>query len=229
MDEINKQILKIWEEFGDIFPKEKRRYPLLFPNPKEDSILFIGINPSFSEKGFNQTLKETKFEKLNIKKFYSYPNESFNIETSIEIEELARDKHDYFKKFRKFKKEVGKEWEHLDLFFFREKTQKDAEKIIEYSKGKMNKFGKSQIELSLKAIEIINPRLIIVNNALASKIIQGYYKIESKNFEEEGFDRMIIGNKKVPIFFSSMFTGQRALDNESYRRLLWQVKKYFKK
>jgi hypothetical protein len=53
----------------------------------------------------------------------------------------------------------------------------------------------------------------------------------SMNFEFEFRDEFgtnVITNepilKNVPIFFTSMLTGQRALDNGSYERLIWHMK-----
>ena len=52
-------------------------------------------------------------------------------------------------------------------------------------------------------------------------------KITQEKFEKEGYDILEINNKKIPILFSSMLTGQRALDTHSLRRLKWHIKTIF--
>ena len=44
-------------------------------------------------------------------------------------------------------------------------------------------------------------------------------------FKEKGFDYFYLGKLKIPIFFTGMLSGQRALDRGSKRRLIWQTNK----
>ena len=72
----------------------------------------------------------------------------------------------------------------------------------------------------------ISPRVIVVFNALASKIIQEKQNIGKNNWnDEKGYDEIVIKGNKVPIFFSGMLTGQRALDDGSYKRLEWHIRR----
>lgn len=42
---------------------------------------------------------------------------------------------------------------------------------------------------------------------------------------ESGYHNLVLGSLKIPLFFSGMLTGQRALDNGSFERLKWHIKK----
>ena len=63
-----------------------------------NSILFIGINPSFNEK------KDKHFENY----FYDVH---------------LKDSHRYFKKFKDIGKQTKTQWSHFDLLFLRETNQ----------------------------------------------------------------------------------------------------------
>ena len=90
-----------------------------------------------------------------------------------------------------------------------------------------NEFVERQLKLSLEAIKDLNPSIIVVNNALASELICEKFGEEKIPFnEEEGFHTLLLNNgNKIPIFFSSMLSGQRALDKHTYKRLIWHIKK----
>lgn len=92
-----------------------------------------------------------------------------------------------------------------------------------------NSFGKKQIEIVWYALKNINPKIIVVANALVSKIMQSYFKDYLSTFHEDmGFHTIKINDRNVPIFFSGMLTGQRALDNHTYKRLKWHIGKSVK-
>lgn len=196
-EKINKEIQEIWE-------LEKRKdIPLQFPPFKKNpDILFIGINPSI-RRG-----KEPK----------SYSE-------SLEFEKNAKnDKKDiYFKIFDNFINRNN--WEHIDLFFIRGKQKKIEEDMgfdYENDTGMMslNEFWEKQFKLSLSIIEQINPRVIVVNNALASRIIRERLEINELD-NDKGYHKL----KGIPIFFSGMLSGQRALDKHSRERLIWHVQR----
>ncbi len=117
------------------------------------------------------------------------------------------------------------------MFYFRETNQGETKKRIGYPNNKeksiLNKFALAQLDILKEIIIGINPKVIVVVNAFASDIINDYglFKINKNEFEMEGYDILEIDNKNIPIIFSSMLTGQRALDNHSLRRLKWIIKK----
>lgn len=82
-----------------------------------------------------------------------------------------------------------------------------------------------------KIIDEKKPRIFVVNNTLARDLLGQYHtqKPSTKSNHwigydfvwDEGFGTYIYKNNVF--FFTSMLTGQRALDNGSYQRLIWQI------
>ena len=170
---------------------------------------------------------------------YSYSLIFLSAESISEITEMTsiiKEVHPYFAKCREISKETGINWEHMDLFFEKETNQKNVihdyiEKESFNSKNiKLDKFAERQLEISMLAIEAIEPKIIVVINALASKILKQQYKEDklSKLDEDKGFYTVKLNNKDIPIFFSGMLTGQRALDDGSYERLKWHIRSALK-
>lgn len=56
-EHINSMILKVWNDY----------HPILYPEFRKGEILFIGLNPSFSNKAFKKILKGTENQGINIK------------------------------------------------------------------------------------------------------------------------------------------------------------------
>jgi hypothetical protein len=91
-------------------------------------------------------------------------------------------------------------------------------------------FFKKQLAISKDIIEEAIPRIVVVNNTFARDLMLGT-RGEEKLFEFEFSDVLgthkIVNNKalgEIPVFFTSMLTGQRALDNGSFERLGWHIK-----
>ncbi|MBX2947635.1 MAG: hypothetical protein KF704_00035 [Crocinitomicaceae bacterium] len=223
-NDYEKDVLEIWKKYEKlkIFSNpdfEYRKHPLLPRIVYKDSLLFIGMNPSFrkgsiipeNEKniGFYQTPKDENFKDIS-----------------------------YFEKMKEIAKYCEVDWTHLDLFFIRETSQKLIEKLS-YSNVE---FLNAQLKISFEILERAKPKLIIVSNAFASEFF-GKMKAKHKGFEKiwKGFDLNFEGknssfnykigtyeielNKKMtPIIFSGMLSGQRSLDIGSFERLKWQTK-----
>ena len=225
MTSINDEIMEIWKRAK---PENKNGLmPLFYPDFRElrkGSILFIGINPSFSERGFKSFLSDSKYGLLDFKTFYAYPNSGvFDVNKSVAIDKLAVEKHPYFRKFHEISEKIGLEWEHVDLFFIRETNQKKLKKYI-FEKGeKLNSFGLDQLAVAKKIIEKIEPRIIVVANALASRLFKVYFDAHFSVVHGCHFAKIL--GKEVPVFLTSMLTGQRALDNFTFYRLRWHIAK----
>ncbi|WP_345984407.1 hypothetical protein WCX49_07135 [Sulfurimonas sp. HSL-1656] len=216
INKLNNEINNLWNQAA--LSETLGRQPLYYHELKKNCVLFIGINPSFSSRGFESYLKDSNdFSRLNAETFYKHPNSNFDINESIEIEKEARKKYSYFKKFHV----IDEDYEHIDLFLIRETNQAKLKKII-YRKGEtLSEFAKKQIDIFHRILLEINPRVIVVANALASQIIQTEFDTQIDN--EKGCHILPINGKAVPIFYTSMLTGQRALDNFSFERLKWHL------
>jgi len=128
--------------------------------------------------------------------------------------------HPYFKKFIDISEAVGIPWSHIDLLFVRETQQFIVKDLF---KNELSRdFFEQQLIISKEIIEMTKPKVIIVNNSLA----RDYFQFETLFDKLIGTPR-IINNQVLegtPVFFTSMLTGQRALDLGSYERLKWHIK-----
>jgi len=222
MKYLNKEILDLWEEYS--VEKTNGLMPLLYSELKSNAILFIGLNPSFSERGFNSILNGSRYKDLDVKKFYAHRNKGdFDQEISIDLDRIAKKKYAYFDKFRTISSFVDLDWEHIDLFFVRETNQKNMRKKIFVKGEEPNEFGRAQLALSERLIVKSEPKLIVVANALASRLFEKQFS--TKFNDEKGCHYADINGKGIPVFLSGMLTGQRALDNFSFKRLKWHIKK----
>ena len=222
MKSINKEILKLWENKKT--SQTNGLMPLLYTEIKRNAILFVGLNPSFSERGFNSLLKGTSYENLDIKTFYAYPKSKYFDETTLfELNQKAKDEYSYFKKFKAISESININWEYVDLFFIRDTSQKNVKNKIFLKDEILNDFGSEQLKLSKRIIKESKPKLIVVANALAGRIFKNEFLPEFN--EEKGCHYIILNNSKIPVFLCSMLTGQRAIDNFSYERLKWHIKK----
>lgn len=181
----------------------------------KDSILFIGINPSYSEKKSKHNRYFINFNQEGITKGgISFP---------------------YFKKFVDISKELNTKyklnirWSHFDLLFFRETQQKFINVLMKEDEGV--EFISRQLEISKKVISRANPKLIVVSNTKARDFMNSKDERFSMGLKFKFDDNLgtykIISKTNlndVPVFFTSMLTGQRALDNGSYKRLIWHMK-----
>ena len=198
-----KKIDELWEneKFSEI--KIKERGYAIQDYIHTNSLMFIGINPSYN--GISESF------------FYN------NINNEI---------HPYFRKFQEISEIVDIPWTHFDLIFVRETQQNEIEKI--YSQQNGLDFIYKQLEISKQVIELARPKIIVVNNSLARKYLGLDKNIDRNeniwmNFTfdfDPNIGTYLISEgvlKNTPVFFTSMLTGQRALDRGSYERLMWHI------
>ena len=217
IEEINNEILTLFEK-----QENKPEYlPYLFPKDVEvnPDLLFIGINPSITKK----TRGKIKKENYNIENIH---NQEIINEIKTQDESL-RDTLPYFNKIQVMvnNNEIEK-YECIDLFYERKKTQNELLSISKNNSVEVSDFGEKQFEITKKVIEKINPKIIVVINALASKIFRNKYNITDNDFDDEigTYKKKIFNDQKTIIFFSGMISGQYPLDNGSFNRLKWHIK-----
>lgn len=189
----------------------------------EADILFLGMNPSFVSKD-----KEGGYEWTR---------------------EWTSGK-DYFKPFFNIEEELKSEynlivkWTHYDLFVFRETKQSNINKLfMKNEEGRT--FLYKQLEVLKHRLLKTRPKVIVASNALIRTFL-GMKRHEDKNGNEVGvwlgdwinfdFDKTIGSYvvsepselKGTRIFFTSMLSGQRALDLGTRERLVWHLAEVLK-
>lgn len=180
-------------------------------------ILFIGINPSYDEKNtaFNNSYR--KSEVVNISYFKAF----FYI-----ADKLLKD---YYRTIN---------WSHIDVCVFRETKQSEIGDFLMKQEGGVD-FIYQQLMVSKELIGLIKPKAIVVSNTLARRFLgkemneektsgvwMGYEFVFDKNIGTDVIQNGVL--KGTPVFFSSMLSGQRALDNGSKERLIWHLNEVLK-
>lgn len=224
-EKIIDRILDLWEkEFTDkkvATNEEIPKLPIIYDLSKiKECILFIGINPSDSDKKFGEISKGTIFVDRNKLNWKNKKIAKKNTDEILKMEKQAYEIYDYYKKSQKIAKDIGLLWGHIDLFFYRGKNQKLLKEKIYFNED-LNDFGREQLEIAIDMIDLIKPKVIVVANAEASKILKNKFSLNENNLDEDKGIHFYKG--RIPIFFSSIFSGGR-LDNGSFERLKWHIK-----
>lgn len=210
----------IWKKYKDKFKDSKIiqdvisrgiRFQYDEIKDNETRILFVGINPSFKDKD------PIKIDSTySLKTIKDKPQAYFN--AFINICNKLND--------NKTNKPIV--WYHMDLLVFRHTNQKFIETILLTNDDGVN-FVKEQINLSRVLFSYYKPEVIIVSNALARDLIKRF--IHEEDFKDEfsnelGTQELIKPNELqgVPVFYTSMLSGQRTLDKGSHERLIWHIK-----
>lgn len=221
IDAINATLREIWAQANP--DQTAGRIPLFRSKPIENCLLFVGLNPSFSETGFKQLLANTPHHGIDIHDFYRHPeSKSFDEAICMEIEDSAKDQHSYFKPLKKIAKHLEVPWDHVDLFSVRETNQNAIKRVLFTKEESLTEFGQKQLNLAEHLILKSNPIAIVVVNALGSRIFEKH--LNPAFNEELGCHLLTYSGRKVPVFFTSMLSGQRALDTYSRDRLQWHIR-----
>ncbi len=208
---VEEPLNKLWKRYKNF---DFCELPPLYPKEiKENAIIFIGINPSINEMDRKRVLSNQE----NEPHFYDLHG--------------AHKQHPYFKKFMDISLKTGLEWTHLDILYIRETQQAKVGDILKSKEGV--DFIYQQTEITQVIIdELINQKqkiFFVVNNSLARVLLGKDKSKDEKSKFWMGYDFImnedygtytLNGN---PFFFTSMLTGQRALDLGSYERLIWHI------
>jgi len=220
MDQYNKIIISLWEEYRETEPIA----PLLYPPLWKNSILFIGLNPSFNETYIR---KLTNAE--NVQEYYAFKNWNTNSDKWVKHEQESKEGnygYSYFKKFIDIQNHINKilksskRWEHIDLFYNRITSQKVLVKKLGLNVG-LTEFAEKQLEITDRILNELSPEIIIVANAQAARTFKEHYNPVWVN--ALGCYQTRLSGTTVQTHLTGMLTGQRALDNESFKSLKWLI------
>ncbi|WP_026709035.1 hypothetical protein [Flavobacterium frigidarium] len=212
---VRDSVNKLWSEFSN---EEFCKYsPHSIAEVPEEGLIFIGLNPSMIEKVRLRLVEKNdincEFHKLN-----------------SDVDKEYR----YFKKFFEVGETTNLKWGHIDVLFNRETNQGRVKSLISSVRGKQ--FIERQCKITRQVLdELIDenrPRIFVVTNSFARELL-GTFRAEEEESKANaswiGLDFVwneSLGTyfyKNNPFFFSSMLTGQRALDNGSFKRLVWHI------
>ncbi len=174
-----------------------------------DSLLFIGLNPSNTDE-----IKDN---------FYN-------------LRQVGNEYQKYWNAFEKISQELAMPWSHLDLLVIRCTSQKEIMKLFNSNVGRQFIFA--QVMISKQILLMAKPKIIVVTNSVSRELLGKNQKDGNAvwmgyNFyfdEVIGTDRIISDDilNDTPVFFTSMLSGQRALDIGSRDRLIWHIRQVLK-
>ncbi|MCM3390600.1 hypothetical protein M3649_21180 [Ureibacillus chungkukjangi] len=236
---LNKEIFNFWENDYALSSKKENYHnylPGFLTDLKERTLTIIGCNPSLNKNGYKNCFAGTPYENTDFLETISRAkntnfadNFSSNVQNLHNIEKHIVNKHQYASTLRKFANDIGiQDFDNdvtlLDLFFIRDTNQKNIEKRVR-NKDVLTTFATEQIKIMMTALNVTNPDIILIPNAFASNIFikANSNKISIKQIGELRFFTLDLAKKQVPIFFSSMISGKRALDTFSLQRLTWDM------
>lgn len=178
---IEKKLALIWRKYQRLVPSSiMKRKPIFSADGVKDSILYIGINPSYNPEDDNVFIQSDNHLSLMYGSFYQ-----------------RDDAPEYFKSLEEFASMLGKGYTHINLLYAREN---DRDALIR-SNGD---FIREQLELTYETIIKINPVAIIFFSNYCRDMIFGADRWVDPISEKDG--HFLLRGTSIPIYFSDDIT-----------------------
>ena len=195
-DYLNPKLEKIWSKY---YGNENSIAPMFPETVLKNEILFLSLNPSLST-----VIKDIEYGNTQPKP-WRFLNSNISYEENKSVP--------HFKKFFQIQNEINKNWTFLDLLYIRKSKQLD----IENSYKEEKEFILHQAKLTLEIIEEIKPKLVIVTNSFADKILHDKNQ-NILNFNAYLDDKNIYRYNNIPfITRESKFLGSRFWNTNKYK------------
>jgi hypothetical protein len=191
-----------------------KREPKFYKKPEKNKLLFIGLNPDFSIKQkHNYLIKPLNF-RANRKADIPLTKSNFDIEQ-------------YSPKYFSFLQEISEKisqngFEYCDIFLMKESNSRIVEKLV--SNDHTNPFVKEQLEILTQFIKDAKPELIIIPNAVASRIYKRTYLNKQDLKKQNGCYFTEMGERKIPTFLCGSWQYGR-LDEFTMEMIVFHIKK----
>ena len=226
VEQYNQAILSLWKLKFDNAIKSTKNTNVKFKQfcfhvkQDESPIWFFGMNPSLLDSTNEYISRTTPPDKHLFKKLE-------------EEQKYMHTKIQYFKRPKKFfinEVESPKSVVPIfhDLYPVRHTNQKEFVKFLEDNDDFCNSLDKATKNL----IDGIMPEIIVIANAKASELMQkiffGDSEAEKIKLNGETKRTYKLNGKKTDMIFSSMLSGQRALDTYSRSRLAREISETWK-
>lgn len=237
-DSYNEKIWELWQSFPDTTAREDARCPVQRSGVGDPDIVFVGMNPSFSEDWVQKCLDEAltqpqfaNFKGIDPNQLFAFDSEAGNRRALIKaVDAISEEIHPYHTALASFAKSIGNElnlaWSAFDLFGWRETSQKAFLFRIHESKDRIRPFFRRQLDLVFETLRQVRPRAVVVANANACHILLKYH-VPGATFDPESCAYQFKETDRLPFYFSGMLSGQRALDTYSRERLAWHLRELF--
>jgi len=174
---ISDNLAKIWSKYSNSVDKEIiNRKPIFSADGVKDSLLFVGINPSYEPSDDEIFLKSNDEKSLLYGSLYQ-----------------RDDAPDYFKSLEAFSERVERGYTHTNLLYAREN---DRDFLLRTNSD----FIREQLELTYDTIEKIKPVAIFFFGAICRNLIFGADRWVNPKTEIDG--RFILNGTEIPVFFT---------------------------
>lgn len=180
-ERIEKRLAYIWKKYQSLVNGEIiKRKPIFSADGVVDSVLFVGVNPSYNPKDDEMFISSTDCQSLMYGSFYQ-----------------RDDAPDYFKSLEEFASLVGRGYTHINLLYAREN---DREALLRCNSD----FIREQLELTYDTIVKIAPMAIFFFSDYCRDMIFGADRWVDPATEKDG--HYILKGTNIPIFFTDDIT-----------------------
>ena len=226
VEQYNQEISRLWKLEFDNAIKSTENTSVKFKQfcfhvkQDESPIWFFGMNPSLLDSTNEYISRTTPPDKHLFKKL---EEEQKYMHTEIQYFQRATDFFEEEVKIPELRKPI-----FHDLYPVRHTNQKEFVKFLEDNDDFCNSLDKATKNL----IDGIMPDIIVIANAKASELMQkiffGKSEAEKKKLKGKTKRTYKFNGKKTDMIFSSMLSGQRALDTYSRSRLAREISETWK-
>lgn len=195
-ERIEKRLTQIWKKYQRQIPRDIiRRKPIFSADGVRDSILYIGVNPSYNPNDDELFIPSLDNQSLMYGSFYQ-----------------RDDAPEYFKSLEEFASILGKGYTHINLLYARENNR---DLLLSCNSD----FIREQLELTYDTIVKVNPLVIIFFSDYCRDLIFGADRWVDPQTEMDG--HYILRGTNIPIYFSDDIT---AIDDAQRMTLLRKIK-----
>jgi hypothetical protein len=225
VSDINREIVALWiRQFGSA-PAEVH-WPMISPSSVQaNGLTVVGLNPAIPKSDYYTVPLFTSVKEP------ASPIIENEIARLGRCEASARGRQGY-------RRYYGPLWdladamglstmEHVDLFFYRATDQKKFKrlKLIFARHETLTDFGRRQVELAVCLISLSRPKILLVANAVAGRLFKSHIGKQLEGPDDNCLYWLTLYNKRTPVFFLGALSGQGIIDEHSYERLKWHMKR----
>lgn len=193
---IERILALIWNKYERIIGGEiLQRKPIFSADGVKDSILYVGVNPSYDPIDDQIFIASSDQHSLMYGSFFDYD-----------------DAPQYFKTLEEFASNADKAYTHINLLYARENNR---EILLSLN----HDFIREQLELSYETITKIAPVAIVFFSDYCKNLIFGADRWVDPKTETNG--HYLLRGTNIPIFFSDDIT---VMDQSSRNSLLKKIK-----
>ncbi|MEA5099786.1 MAG: hypothetical protein VB011_04605 [Bacteroidales bacterium] len=177
---IETRLSEIWLKYKNNIGILAERKPIFVSDSPENSILFVGVNPSYSKDDDSVLIHSQDDNSLYYQSLYG--------EFDAPI---------YFKMLDAFTKDLSENlpYSHLNLLYARENNRA---KLLSCD----HNFIREQLELSYDTISILKPKIIIFFTSYCKDLIFGADRWVDPISHNVNFDSYILKGLNIPVIFT---------------------------